>query len=119
MGVRNRHLPLILRHEMRLSANLPVWSNLLARFAPSENISAGVARIRQDAEHPRMGQSTPDQFAIPGAAVRTARKAKAELLKALNNAIGATLFLKQFEDYSNSALHFPVRIEDDLIVLEN
>jgi hypothetical protein len=66
-----------------------------------------------------MSQSTPDQFAIPGAAVRSARKAKAELLETLNNAIGATLSLKQFEDCPNSTLYFLVRIEDDLIVVEN
>lgn len=119
MVIRNHHLPLTLRHETRLSANLPVWCNLLARLASSEHISAGVTWIRQQAEHSRMSQSTPDQFAIPSAAVRSARKAEAELLETLNNAIGATLSLKQFEDCPNSALYFLVRIEDDLFVVEN
>src|ERR1700693_3438044 len=66
-----------------------------------------------------MGQSTPEQFAIPGAAVRPTRKAKAQLLEALDHAVRAALSFEQFKDRSNGALHFLVRIECNLVVVKN
>src|SRR6516165_5918341 len=65
-----------------------------------------------------MGQPTPDKLAIPGTAVRPTRKQKAELVEALNDTVGAVLLLKQFEDRSNSALHFLVGVENDLVAVE-
>src|SRR5260370_26309838 len=60
--------------------------------------------IRQDTEHPRMGQSTPEQFAIPGAAVRPTRKTKTQPLAALNYGVRTALSFEQFEHRSNDAL---------------
>ena len=66
-----------------------------------------------------MGQSTPEQFAIPGTAVRPPRKAKAKLLEAPDHGVGTAFSLEQFEDRSNGALHFLVRVERNLIIVEN
>src|SRR6516165_1646852 len=93
-------------------------ANLLTRLVAPEHIGAGVRWIGKDAEHPRMGQRTPDELAIPGAAILAARKAKTALLEALNHAIGAALLLKQLEDCSNGALYFLVRIKNDVLAVE-
>jgi hypothetical protein len=119
MVPRNDDAPLILWHEAGLSTDLAGWPNLLASLVSPEHVSASVRWIRQDTEHPRMGQSTPEQFAIPGTAVRPPRKAKAKLLEAPDHGVGTAFSLEQFEDRSNGALHFLVRVERNLIVLEN
>src|SRR3984893_9841741 len=77
MVPRNDDAPLILWHEAGLSADLAGRPNLLASLVPPEHVGAGVRWIRQDTEYPRMGQPTPEQFAIPGTAIRPTRKAKA------------------------------------------
>src|SRR6202047_3486430 len=77
MVPRNNDAPLILWHEAGLSADLAGRPNLLASLVPPEHVGAGVRWIRQDTEYPRMGQPTPEQFAIPGTAIRPPRKAKA------------------------------------------
>src|SRR3989449_11745553 len=77
MVPRNDDAPLILWHEAGLSADLAGRPNLLASLVSPEHVGAGVRWIRQDTEHPRMGQSPPEQFAIPGTAIRPTRKAKA------------------------------------------
>ena len=41
-----------------------------------------------------MGQSTPEQFAIPGTAVRPPRKAKAKLLEAPDHGVGTAFSLE-------------------------
>src|SRR6476619_3694004 len=77
MVPRNDDAPLILWHEAGLSADLAGRPNLLASLVSPEHVGAGVRWIRQDTEYPRMGQSTPEQFAIPGTTIRPTRKAKA------------------------------------------
>src|SRR5215470_8704134 len=84
-----------------------------------EHIGAGIRWIRQDTEHPRVGQSPPEQFAIPGAAVRPTRKAKTQLLEALDHAIRAALSFEQFKHRSNGALHFLVGVECNFVVVKN
>src|SRR6516165_11103810 len=68
MVIRNDDAPLVLRHSARLGADLSGRCNPLASLVSAEHIGAGIRWIRQDTEHPRMGQSPPEQFAIPGAA---------------------------------------------------
>src|SRR6266404_801507 len=84
-----------------------------------EHVGAGIRWIRQDTEHPRMGQSTPEQFAIPGAAVRPTRKTKTQPLEALDYGVRTALSFEQFEHRSNGALYFLVRIERNLVVVKN
>src|SRR6202030_568796 len=98
MVPRNDDAPLILWHEAALSADLAGRPNLLASLVSSEHVGAGVRWIRQDTEYPRMGQSTPEQFAIPGTAIRPTRKAKAEFLESPHHGVGAALSLEYFED---------------------
>jgi len=119
MMVRNDDAPLILWPEAGLSADLAGRPNLLASLISSEHVSAGVRWVRQDAEHPRMGQAAPEQFAVPGASVRSTRKAQAELLEALHHGIGRALSFEQFKDHSNGTLHFLVGIKRNLVVVEN
>src|SRR6478672_4791120 len=76
MVPRNDDAPLILWHEAGLSADLAGRPNLFASLVSPEHVGASVRWIRQDTEHPRMGQSTPEQFAIPGTAVRPPRRAQ-------------------------------------------
>src|SRR5215471_21716389 len=83
-----------------------------------EHVGAGIRWIRQDTEHPRMGQSTPEQFAIPRAAIRPTRKAKPQPLEAPDYGVRTALSFEQFEDRSNGALHFLVGIERNLVVVE-
>src|SRR5262249_13948994 len=98
MVVRNNNTPLILWHLARLSADLAAGADLLARLITAKHVGAGVRWIRQNAEHPRMGQPTPDEFAIPYTAIRSTRKEKADLVEALNHSIGAVLLFEQRED---------------------
>ena len=44
------------------------------RAVASEHIGAGVGRIGKDAKNPRMGQSAPEKFAVPRAAIRATLK---------------------------------------------
>src|SRR6516162_177726 len=115
MVIRNDDAPLVLRHPARLGADLAGRCNPLASLVSAEHIGAGIRWIRQDTEHPRMGQSPPEQFAIPGAAVRSTREAKTQLLEALDHAVRAALPFEQFKDHSNGALHFLIGIECDLV----
>jgi hypothetical protein len=119
MVIGNDDAPLVLRHPARLGADLAGRSNLLASLVSPEHVGAGIRWIRQDTEHPRMGKSTPEQFAIPGAAVRPTRKAKPQLLEALDHAVRAALSFEQFKDRSNGALHFLVRIKCNLVVVKD
>src|SRR6202795_4487237 len=112
MMVRNDDAPLILWHQAGLSADFAGRPNLLASSISSKHVSAGVRWVRQDAEHPRMGQAAPEQFAVPGASVRPTRKAQAELLEALDHGIGRALSFEQFKYHSNGTLHFLVGIEN-------
>ena len=52
---------------------------------------------------------------------RTTRrgKRKAEILEALDHGVGGTLAFEQFEDGANRALHLAVRIEHNLVVVED
>src|SRR6202140_1378137 len=119
MVIGNDNAPLVLRHPARLGADLAGRSNLLASLVSPEHVGAGIRWIRQDTEHPRMGQSTPEQFAIPGAAVRPTRKAKTQFLEALDHAVRAALSFEQFKDRSNGALHFLVRVKCNLVVVKD
>src|ERR1700730_12182360 len=119
MVTRNDDAPLVLRHPARLGADLAGRSNLLASLVSPEHVGAGIRWIRQDTEHPRMGQSTPEQFAIPGAAVRPTRKAKPQLLEALDHAVRAALSLEQFKDRSNGALLAPSWVKFNLVVVKD
>src|SRR5258708_16622572 len=119
MVIRNDDAPLVLRHPARLGADLASRSNLLASLVSPEHVGAGIRWIRQDTEHPRMGQPTPEQLAIPGTTVRPTRKAKTQPLEALDYGVRATLSFKQFEDGSNGALHLLIRIECNLVVVKN
>src|ERR1700730_18550010 len=119
MVIGNDDAPLVLRHPARLGADLAGRSNLLASLVSPEHVGAGIRWIRQDTEHPRMGKSTPEQFAIPGAAVRPTRKAKPQLLEALDYAVRAALSFEQFKDRSNGALHFLVRVKCNLVVVKD
>src|SRR4029434_3206700 len=104
MVPRNDDAPLMLWHEVGLSADLAGRPNLLASLVSPEHVGPSVRWIRQDTEHTRMGQSTPEQFAIPGTAVRPPRKAKAKLLEAPDHGVGTAFSLEQFEDRSHCAL---------------
>src|SRR5262245_8139042 len=64
-----------------------------------------------------MGEPSPDQFAIPGAAVCAARKTKTELVEALDHSEGAGFALEQLENSAGSALHFLIGIEHNLVAL--
>src|SRR6266699_6873077 len=88
MVIRNDDAPLVLRHAARLGADLAGRSNLLASLVSPEHVGAGIRWMRQDTEHPRMGQPTPEQFAIPGTTIRPPRKAEAKLLEAPDHGVG-------------------------------
>src|SRR5260370_2395266 len=119
MVPRNDDAPLMLWKEGGLSADSAGRPILLASLVSPERVGPSVRWIRRDTEHPRMGQSTPEQFAIPGTAVRPPRKAKAKLLEALDHGVGTAFSLEQFEDRSNCALHFLVGVGRNLIVVKN
>src|SRR5262245_433401 len=109
--------PLLLRHEAQVGGDLSVRRDLLARLVASVNVGAGVGGIGQDGDHSRMPEATPDQFAIPGAAVCAARKAKTELVEAFDHGISCPFALEQLEDGANGALYFLIGIERNLVAL--
>src|SRR5260370_18158259 len=106
MVIRNDGAPFALRTPAGLGVDLAGRPNLLASLMSPEHVGAGIRWIRQDTEHPRMGQSTPEQFAIPGAAVRPTRKTKTQPLEALDYGVRTALSFEQFEHRSNGALYF-------------
>ena len=73
--VGDHNAPGILRHQARSCPNLAGRSHLFRRLVTSEHIGAGVGRIGKDAKNPRMGQSAPEKFAVPRAAIRATREA--------------------------------------------
>src|SRR5258708_12394255 len=91
MVVRNNNTPLILWHLARLSTDLASGADLLARLIPTKHVSAGVRWIRKNADHPGMGQPTPDEFAIPHTPSRSTRKHNTDLLQALNHTAATAL----------------------------
>src|SRR5260370_6505909 len=119
MVPRNDDAPLMLWKEGGLSADLAGRPNLLASLVSPEHVGPSVRWIRQDTEHPRMGQSTPEQFAIPGTAVRPPRKAKAKLLEAPDHGVGTAFSLEQFKDRSYGSLHFMSLVVCNIIVYDN
>jgi hypothetical protein len=78
MVPRNDDAPLMLWHEAGLSADLAGRPNLLASLVSPEHVGPSVRWIRQDIEHPRMGQSTPEQCPrVPHQLPQIAHEAKA------------------------------------------
>ena len=73
--IGDHNTPSILRHQTRSCPDLAGRSHLFGRLVSSEHIGAGVGRIGKDAEDPRMGQSAPQKFAVPRAAIRATREA--------------------------------------------
>ena len=66
-----------------------------------------------------MGEAAPHQLAIPGAAIRAARKAEPEPVEALHNSVCGALFFEQLEDGPDGSLHLQVWIEHDPAAVVN
>jgi hypothetical protein len=66
-----------------------------------------------------MGQPTPDDPAIPGAAVGPPGKAQAKIVEAADHPVGAALLLEQLEDGAHRPLDLLVGVEHDPVVLEH
>ena len=64
-----------------------------------------------------MGEPSPDQFAVPGTAVCAARKTKTGLVEPFDSGVSDTFALEQLEDGANSALHFLIGIERNLVAI--
>src|SRR5437867_12777346 len=111
--------PLALEPGTRHGTKVIVLGAGMAGLSAAYEVGAGVRWIRQDTEHPRMGQSTPEQFAIPGTAIRPTRKTKTQPLEVLDYGVRTALSFEQFEHRSNGALHFLVRIERNFVVVKN
>src|SRR6185295_4995411 len=62
---------------------------------------------------------TPDQSAVPCAAVCAARKAKAKFVEALDHGVGGTFALEQIKQCSNGALHFLIGVEGNLVIFKH
>ena len=77
---------------------------------------ARVDGIGQHANYARMGEPSPDQFAIPSAAVCAARKTQAQFVETFDNGISRSLALKQFEDGADRALHLLIGVERNLAI---
>src|SRR5215470_17336801 len=118
MVISNDDAPLLLWHLAQPSTDLASGVDLLTRLVATEYVSAGVRRIGKNADNARMSQPAPDKLAIPGAAIRSTRKQKSQLMEALNHGVGGVLLLKQFEDRSNRALYLLVWVENDLVAVE-
>lgn len=73
--ISNHDPPGRLGHQARAGDHLAGRPDLLGGLVAAEDVSAGITRIGQDAEHARMGQPSPQQLAIPCAAIGTAREA--------------------------------------------
>jgi hypothetical protein len=67
---------------------------------------------------PANGSVDPRAVCHPRHRRRPPRKAKAKLLEPPDHGVGTAFSLEQFEDRSNGALHFLVRVERNLIVVE-
>lgn len=108
MMTGNGHAPFLLRHQPGDRADFACRGDVLARLVASEHIGTGIGWIGQDAEHAGMGEAAPHQLAIPGAAIRAAGKAKAELVEALDDGVCGALFFELLEYGPDGSLHFQV-----------
>ena len=66
-----------------------------------------------------MSSAAPNQFSAPSAAIRATRKAKAELVETFDYGVRGPFTLKQLEDGSNGALHFFIRVENNLVTFKH
>src|SRR5215831_3635673 len=109
--------PLVLRHTTHLCVYLSIGRNMLAGLESAEHIGSGVCGIGQHANHARMGEPSPNQFAVPGATPLATRKMKTEFVETFDNGISRSFALEQLEDGANRALHFLIGIEHDLVAI--
>jgi len=119
MMAGNGDTPFLLRHRPADRANLSRRRDALVRLEASEHISARIGWIGQNAKHAGMGEAAPQQFAIPGAAIGAARKAKPDFVEALDNGVCGALFFEQLEHGPDGSLHFEVRIGHDPAAVVN
>src|SRR5215470_7916656 len=98
-----------------MCCDLSVCRDFLARLIASVNVGAGIRGIGQDGDHAGMSKATPDQFAVPGAAVSAARKTQTELVETFDNGISCPFALEQLENGANGALYFLIGIERNLV----
>ena len=64
-----------------------------------------------------MPEATPDEFAVPDAAVCAARKTQTELVETFDHGISCPFALEQVEDGANGTLHFLIGIERNIVAL--
>jgi Transposase IS66 family len=66
-----------------------------------------------------MRQPTPDELSAPRAAVRTAWKVQPKIMEAPHHRVGAVFLFEKLEDGADRALNLLVRVEDNLVVVED
>jgi hypothetical protein len=115
--VLNFHKPRTTRHLLDALSNLTVLQDLFHTAKTTECIHAGVSWIVEDAQYPAVCQVSPNQFAIPNAAISSLGKFQPALCKLMSYAIGAARFVKEAEDESDRSLHFGIGVQDDLMIL--
>src|SRR5262249_40274616 len=109
--------PLVLRHATYLRANLSRRGDLLARLVASVDIGAGIRGIGQPAQHAPGGEASPNQPAVPGTAICTARETQTEFVETFDHGIGRPFALEQLEHGANGALYFLIGVEHNLVAL--
>src|SRR5262249_35093506 len=83
----------------------------------SVDIGAGIRGIGQHAEHARVGEPSPNQLAVPGTAICTARETQTEFVETFDHGIGRPFALEQLEHGANGALYFLIGVEHNLVAL--
>src|SRR6202040_6330 len=119
MVIADQHAPGLLRHWARPGSDLAGRSHLFGRLVAAEDVGAGVAGIGQKADHARMRQPTPDELSVPRAAVRTAWKVQPKIMEAPHHRVGGAFLFEKLEDGADRALDLLVRVEDNLVVVED
>ncbi len=96
--------------------NLPAGRDLLAAAVAAKDVNPGITGVLQEPQHALMGQTPPDESAVPGAPVSPLGKVKPVLGKMLDHAIGAPFLSEQSKDQTHTALNLPIRIQHDTIL---
>ena len=95
-------------------ADFTIGGDLLAAAAVApEDIHARIRGVLEDAEHPIVAQTAPDEPAIPRAAVCALREPKLLVAEVVNDRVGAASLSEDLEDEPDGPLDLLVRIEYD------
>src|SRR6266540_296386 len=114
MMVLDHHRPFRARLFIGRVAHGPVRTNDPPRTVASKDISPGIRRVGEDADHARMGQPTPAQLTRPCSPIGSTRKPS--IYEGAYHSIGGAGRLEGGENVCDCCGHLLIRVDDGATV---